>query len=316
MVGSPLVRPSVIAARKFLYVSGRFSFLPPTKGREAERQKAHLTAPRLDSRIAGNQRHTATPFSVPPRRLLRPWGLTSGTGAAEAAIQAGFRPPFACPVQPFKAEPHSGLGRLPKAPRVRRARPPRPQAPHPAPRYKRPGNAPFNRDGIGKNLVQWENMSSGERLNFLGLAGEDSYSRKINLVSPSLSALRVLDARDQSPSLRATRSDPETRVKSCFVAALLAMTRTIIARARPGNPSHFAKLFCSMDTRVKPAYDGGALLPPRRKRILERPFPRRAFLNRDDGAALVGVHKRDVEPGALLQELQVAGAVAVDVGQA
>src|SRR4051794_40648696 len=34
------------------------------------------------------------------------------------AIQAGFRPPFTCTPQPFKAEPRSGLGRLPKAPRV------------------------------------------------------------------------------------------------------------------------------------------------------------------------------------------------------
>ena len=42
----------------------------------------------------------------------------SGTGASKLAIQAGFRPPFACTPQPFKAEPHSGLGRLPKAPRV------------------------------------------------------------------------------------------------------------------------------------------------------------------------------------------------------
>ena len=34
------------------------------------------------------------------------------------AIQAGFRPPFTCLVQPFKAAPRSGHGRLPKAPRV------------------------------------------------------------------------------------------------------------------------------------------------------------------------------------------------------
>src|ERR1700754_1074972 len=46
------------------------------------------------------------------------------------AIQAGFRPPFTCPVQPFKAEPHSGLGRLPKAPRVHACEA-WPRAPHP-----------------------------------------------------------------------------------------------------------------------------------------------------------------------------------------
>jgi hypothetical protein len=46
------------------------------------------------------------------------------------AIQAGFRPPFACTPQPFKAEPRSGLGRLPKAPRVHACEA-WPRAPHP-----------------------------------------------------------------------------------------------------------------------------------------------------------------------------------------
>src|ERR1700742_2103846 len=39
-------------------------------------------------------------------------------------------PPFTCPVQPLKAEPRSGPGRLPKASRVRACEA-RPQAPHP-----------------------------------------------------------------------------------------------------------------------------------------------------------------------------------------
>src|SRR4051812_13711726 len=47
-------------------------------------------------------------------------------GASKLAIQAGFRPPFACLVQPFKAAPRSGHGRLPKAPRVRELRQPPP----------------------------------------------------------------------------------------------------------------------------------------------------------------------------------------------
>src|SRR6201994_938728 len=67
---------------------------------------------------------------APSQRLLRPWGLTSGTGASKLAIQAGFRPPFTCPVQPLKAEPRSGPGRLPKAPRVRACEA-QPRAPHP-----------------------------------------------------------------------------------------------------------------------------------------------------------------------------------------
>jgi hypothetical protein len=54
----------------------------------------------------------------------------SGTGHEQARIQAGFRPPFACTPQPFKAEPRSGLGRLPKAPRVHACEA-WPRAPHP-----------------------------------------------------------------------------------------------------------------------------------------------------------------------------------------
>ena len=54
----------------------------------------------------------------------------SGTGASKLAIQAGFRPPFACTPQPFKAEPRSGPGRLPKAPRCHACEA-QPQAPHP-----------------------------------------------------------------------------------------------------------------------------------------------------------------------------------------
>jgi hypothetical protein len=120
--------------------------LPPAKGRERNAERRILTAPRLISRIAGKQRHTATPLGV-PLRLFCPWDRASGTGASKLAIQAGFRPPFTCPVQPLQAAPRSGHGRLPKASRVRRERPPRPQAPHPAPRYKRPGNAPLTGTG-------------------------------------------------------------------------------------------------------------------------------------------------------------------------
>jgi hypothetical protein len=50
-------------------------------------------------------------------------------GASKLAIQAGFRPPFTCLVQPLKAAPRSGHGRLPKAPRVHACEA-QPRAPH------------------------------------------------------------------------------------------------------------------------------------------------------------------------------------------
>src|ERR1700759_4240186 len=82
---------------------------------------------RRTTRLGSNKKRLS---DAPPRRLLRPWGLTSGSGASKLAIQAGFRPPFTCPVQPLKAEPHSGPGRLPKAPRVHACEA-QPRAPHP-----------------------------------------------------------------------------------------------------------------------------------------------------------------------------------------
>ena len=122
---------SVIAARKFLHVSGRFSFLPPLKGREAERRKAHLvTAAACFPDCRETEAHG--------NASQRPAAATSSTlgpnfrhrREPKLAIQAGFRPPFTCPVQPFKAEPRSGLGRLPKAPRCHVCET-QPQAPHP-----------------------------------------------------------------------------------------------------------------------------------------------------------------------------------------
>src|SRR3954468_23891104 len=59
-----------------------------------------------------------------------------------------------------------------------------------------------------------------------------------------------------------------------------------------------------------------ALLPPQRERVVERAFAGGALFDRDDGAALVDVDQRDVEPGTLLQELHIAGAVGIDVGEA
>src|SRR6266480_4932716 len=58
-----------------------------------------------------------------------------------------------------------------------------------------------------------------------------------------------------------------------------------------------------------------ALIAPDRKRVVEGALSRRALLDRDNGAALVGVDQRHVEPGALLQELDIALAIGIDVRQ-
>ena len=141
-------RTSVIAARKSLHVSGRFRGLPPAKGREAERRKAHLISAAAcfpdcrETEAHGNasQRPAAATSSTLGPDFRAP-------ARDQLAHPGRFPRPSPAPVQPLKAAPRSGHGRLPKAPRVRRARPPRPQAPHPAPRYKRPGNAPLTGTG-------------------------------------------------------------------------------------------------------------------------------------------------------------------------
>src|ERR1700722_18412918 len=58
------------------------------------------------------------------------------------------------------------------------------------------------------------------------------------------------------------------------------------------------------------------LLSPGRECFVESALARGAFFDGDDGAALVDVDQRHVEPRALLQELQVAGAVGLDIRQA
>ena len=105
--------------------------LPQNEGRRSAERRV-VNKPRLISRIAGRQQHTATPRGAPPRRLLRPWDLTSGYSARAFARHPGrFPRPSPAPVQPLKAAPHSGHGRLPRAPRVHACEA-WPRAPHPA----------------------------------------------------------------------------------------------------------------------------------------------------------------------------------------
>src|SRR5580704_7718516 len=58
-----------------------------------------------------------------------------------------------------------------------------------------------------------------------------------------------------------------------------------------------------------------ALLAPRREGVVEGALAGGALFDGDDGAALVDVDQRHVEPRALLQKLQVAGVVGVDIGK-
>src|SRR5580698_5323422 len=95
--------------------------LEQKRGRRSAERRTLVTAAACSPDRRGIEAHgnafrrSVTAVSVP--RTVLP----------SAGLQAGF-PPFACLVQPLKADPRIGAGRLPKASRVRGARPPRPQA--------------------------------------------------------------------------------------------------------------------------------------------------------------------------------------------
>src|SRR3954462_2947595 len=94
------------------------------RGGSAERRIGNK--PRRISRIAGRQRHTATPLGVPPRRLK-----TLVRSSGDVATLGDFAP-HACPrPAALAAETRSGPGRKPRASRVRACEA-RPRAPHPA----------------------------------------------------------------------------------------------------------------------------------------------------------------------------------------
>src|SRR5580704_10780428 len=59
-----------------------------------------------------------------------------------------------------------------------------------------------------------------------------------------------------------------------------------------------------------------ALLAPRREGIVEGALAGGALFDGDDGAALVDIDQRHVEPRALLEKLQIARAVGIDIRQA
>src|SRR5438552_19161649 len=58
------------------------------------------------------------------------------------------------------------------------------------------------------------------------------------------------------------------------------------------------------------------LLLPGLEGVGEDALAGRAFFQSEDGAAVVVVNDRDVEPAALLEHLQIAILVGIDVGEA
>jgi hypothetical protein len=105
---------------------------PSFEEREAERRKAHLGNSRgVFPGSPGNRGTRQRLAALHPRRLKTP--VRSSGDVASRRFRAAACPRPATPV----AEPRSGPGRKPEASRVRGATlAPRPQAPHPIPRYE------------------------------------------------------------------------------------------------------------------------------------------------------------------------------------
>src|ERR1700754_2499739 len=81
---------------------------------------------RRSTRLGSNK----SAFRTLHRSDFCPWGRFFRAQARASSPSRQVSPPFTCPVQPFKAEPRCGLGRLPKASRVHACEA-QPRAPHP-----------------------------------------------------------------------------------------------------------------------------------------------------------------------------------------
>src|SRR4051794_10194066 len=111
--------------------------LPRKEKREAERRKAHLGNSRGLFPGSPENRGTRQRLSTFRHGDFCPWDRFFRARARASSPSRQVSPPFTRLVQPLKAAPRSGHGRLPKASRVRRGTsPPRPQAPLPPPRSK------------------------------------------------------------------------------------------------------------------------------------------------------------------------------------
>jgi len=136
----------------FLRISGR----PDMRGRGAPKGASDGLPPGGGARPSSRD---ASPSGAPRGGDFCPRGRASGGRFTIAPSEgprttpAGFRPPSPAPVQPLKAEPRSGPGRLPAASRVRGYEP-RPQAPHPAPRSASVCRTPLARDKAGMKVYR------------------------------------------------------------------------------------------------------------------------------------------------------------------
>src|SRR3954468_2396114 len=83
----------------------------------------------------------------------------------------------------------------------------------------------------------------------------------------------------------------------------------------PDSRCYLDQAHANLIRHCSPAARIGSSLFPSRERISKDAFARRAFLKRQDGAAIVGIDHGNVEPRPLLEQLDIALAVGLDGGQ-
>src|SRR5262249_4004456 len=100
------------------------------------------------------------------------------------------------------------------------------------------------------------------------------------------------------------------------VATRVVLPRMTVLPSWPGRagagPAEAGRIGAGRDAGVV----SGGSLPPSRECVGESALARIALLDRHDGAPAVVVDDRNVEPGALLEELDVALLLGVDRRQA
>jgi hypothetical protein len=132
--GSPLSRGRQRSVCRRLAKISRFEFQTAKRSRLAPPREFKLLvlSPRLEGRRSAERRAlvvTKAPFGRSVAATSSSLGPDFRAQARASSPSRQVSPPFTCLVQPLKAAPRSGHGRLPKAPRVHACEA-QPRAPH------------------------------------------------------------------------------------------------------------------------------------------------------------------------------------------
>ena len=180
-------------------------------------------------------------------------------------------------------------------------------------------NAPIRNDG---DAGEWQDWLVDDRENQETILAE--HEELDNRRQALTDALSVLNERERRIfEARRLAEDPVTleelaeefgvsreRVRQIEVRAFEKVQKAVKKRvaameqpnAQPAAPSHWRRTKAPASRRTA----SRLLLPPGRECVGEHAIARRAFFDRQNGAAIVVVNDRDIEPRPLLEQLNIA----------